>query len=462
MNQKANTNLSSDAPGTRTYSVSELNHKVKSLLETHFPLIWIEGELSNLSQPSSGHWYFTLKDEGAQVRCAMFRGRNNLVRFKPKSGDHIRLRARVSLYEGRGDYQLIGEHMEDAGFGLLQRRFEELKDKLKAEGLFDDGFKKPIPLFPKHIGVVTSSSAAALRDVLHVLKRRCPGIPVTIFPSMVQGEKAPDDLIAAIKHAHTFGPDSKRCDVLILCRGGGSIEDLWAFNSEQLARFIFAAEIPIISAVGHEIDFTISDFVADVRAPTPSAAAEIVSPNLTEQLSALKQIEDQLARTISQIIRDSVNRFSLVKAQLRHPGDMINQWYQRLDQIQYRLENNLSHTFLGIEKRMSMVQSRLISSSPSNRIDRLSEDVDRVKKRLEKGTISHLEKLRAHFENLASTLDVVSPLATLKRGYTIVKNDSGDVLKTREQAKHHKQLNVLFSDGGLNVQVGKKNETIKK
>ena len=251
MRKKTNPFKSDNILTVRTYSVSELNKKVKSLLETQFPLIWVEGELSNLSQPSSGHWYFTIKDERAQIRCAMFRGRNSLVRFNPKNGDHVRLRTRVSLYEGRGDYQLIVEHMEDAGFGLLQRRFDELKEKLKGEGLFDEAFKKPVPAYPKHIGVVTSSTGAALRDVLHVLNRRCPAIPITVFPCAVQGESAPDEIISAIGYAQTFGPNNKQCDVIILCRGGGSIEDLWAFNSEQLARCIFATDTPIVLSLIH-------------------------------------------------------------------------------------------------------------------------------------------------------------------------------------------------------------------
>lgn len=455
MTQKNSLTKSDNILTVRTYSVSELNSKVKSLLETQFPLIWVEGELSNLSQPSSGHWYFTIKDERAQIRCAMFRGRNSLVRFNPKSGDHVRLRTRVSLYEGRGDYQLIVEHMEDAGFGLLQRRFDELKEKLKGEGLFDDAFKKPIPDYPKHIGVVTSSTGAALRDVLNVLNRRSPGIPITIFPCVVQGENAPDQLISAIEQAHTYGPDSKRCDVIILCRGGGSIEDLWAFNNEQLARFIFAANIPIISAIGHEIDFTISDFVADIRAPTPSAAAEIASPNDSEQRSALTQIEHQLTQTIIRVISEKSNQFSLTKTQLRHPGDTINQWHQRIDQIQYRLEKSTQSVLEHKEKRISIAQSRLASSSPIKRISELSQRVKELENRLDKSIVNHVDRLKFRFQNLATTLDAVSPLATLKRGYTIVKDESGEVLQTLKKAEQHKNLNILFSDGSLNVCIEK-------
>src|SRR5690606_31569338 len=248
--------------------VSQLNRRAKQLLETHLPLLWVEGELSNVSQPSSGHWYFTLKDDQAQVRCAMFRNRNMLVRFKPQQGQQVLLRARVSLYEGRGDYQLIAEHMEEAGAGALQRAYEELKQKLAAEGLFSDDLKQPLPSLPRHIGVITSPTGAAIRDILHVLARRFPAIPVTVLPVAVQGKEAAPQIVKAIQLANR----ADLFDVLILARGGGSLEDLWPFNEEVVARAIHASKLPIVSAVGHEVDFTIADFVADLRAPTPSVA----------------------------------------------------------------------------------------------------------------------------------------------------------------------------------------------
>src|SRR5690625_2927780 len=268
---------SSSGTGRDVLSVSQLNRRSKQILETHLPLVWVEGEVSNLSRPSSGHWYFTLKDDQAQVRCAMFRNRNQLVRFNPAQGQQLLLRARVSLYEGRGDYQLIVEHMEEAGFGALQRAFEELKTRLSQEGLFASERKRPLPTLPKHIGVITSPTGAAIRDILSVLKRRFPAVPVTVLPVPVQGKEAAPAIVSALDLANR----SELFDVLILARGGGSLEDLWPFNEEAVARAIYASRTPVVSAVGHEVDFSIADFVADVRAPTPSAAAELVDRKST-------------------------------------------------------------------------------------------------------------------------------------------------------------------------------------
>jgi len=276
-----------DTPQREVFSVSRLNREARALVEGHFPLIWVEGELSNLARPSSGHLYFTLKDEQAQVRCAMFKLRNQLLGFKPDNGMQVLARARVSLYEGRGEFQLLIEHLEEAGDGALRRTFEQLKHKLAAEGLFDATQKKPLPSLPRCIGVITSPSGAALRDILSVLRRRFPALPVLVYPVPVQGQGAGEKIAAAIRLA----AQRRDCDVLIVSRGGGSLEDLWAFNEEVVARAIHACDLPIISGVGHEIDFTIADFVADHRAATPSAAAELVSPDQTEWLAQLRGFE---------------------------------------------------------------------------------------------------------------------------------------------------------------------------
>src|SRR5690606_35272474 len=279
-------------------SVSQLNRRAKQLLETHLPLLWVEGELSNVSQPSSGHWYFTLKDDQAQVRCAMFRNRNMLVRFKPQQGQQVLVRARVSLYEGRGDYQLIAEHMEEAGTGALQRAFEALKAKLGAEGLFDEARKRPIPTLPRHIGVITSPTGAAIRDVLTVLERRFPSIPVTVIPVAVQGKESAPQIVRALELANRCG----LFDVLLLTRGGGSLEDLWSFNEEAVARAVAASQLPVVCAVGHEVDFSIADFVADLRAPTPSAAAELMTPDGEDWLETFigyeVMLEDAMERKL--------------------------------------------------------------------------------------------------------------------------------------------------------------------
>ena len=262
------------------FTVSDLNREARELLEGHFPLVWVEGEISNLARPSSGHIYFSLKDEAAQVRCAMFKMRNRLLNFQPENGQQVLARARISLYEARGDFQLIIEHMEETGDGALRRQFELLKHKLFEEGLFDESHKRELPSLPTRLGVITSPSGAAIRDILSVLKRRFPGIPILIYPVPVQGNEAPPAIIDAIKTAGI----RKDCDLLILARGGGSLEDLWAFNDESVARAIYHCPIPVVTGIGHEIDFTIADFVADFRAPTPSAAAEYISPDQNEWL----------------------------------------------------------------------------------------------------------------------------------------------------------------------------------
>ena len=287
-------------PSRDIYSVSRLNREVRAVLEASFPLLWVEGEISNLARPSSGHIYFSLKDEQCQVRCAMFRMQRSRLRFSPDNGKRVLVRARVGLYEGRGEFQLIVEHMELFGEGALRQAFELLKQKLAAEGLFDSTNKKPLPALPTRIGVITSPSGAAIRDILSVLGRRFPSIPVVVYPAAVQGDAAPGELMSAIDAAVR----RDECDVLIIGRGGGSLEDLWAFNDEQLARKIAGCPIPVVSAVGHEIDFTIADFVADLRAPTPSGAAEIVVPDRDDWLRAVNSLATRIARQAQRAIED--------------------------------------------------------------------------------------------------------------------------------------------------------------
>jgi exodeoxyribonuclease VII large subunit len=311
---------------TEILSVSDLNQQVRQLLEQSFAIIQVEGEISNFVCPSSGHWYFTLKDNRAQVRCALFRNRSRFLKYRPQNGDRVLLRAKVSLYEGRGEYQLIGEYLEAAGSGELQAAFEALKQKLQLEGLFDPKHKQTLPAIPQHIGVITSATGAAIQDILSVLKRRFPAIPISLYPAAVQGDGAPTQLIQALELANR----SALCDVLILGRGGGSAEDLCAFNDEMLARKIFASTVPIVSAVGHEIDFSISDLVADVRAPTPSAAAELLSPDrdqLSQQFDIYHNRFSQLAR---QQLNQRQQQLEALRARLRHPGQRLQDQSQRL------------------------------------------------------------------------------------------------------------------------------------
>src|ERR1700761_6483010 len=322
-------------PERNVYTVTRLNREVRLLIERGLGVVWVEGELSNLSVPSSGHWYFSLKDRDAQLRCAMFRQRNMTVGFTPKSGQQILARGRVSVYEPRGDYQFIVEHLEEAGGGALKREFERLKAKLAAEGLFATERKRSLPRFPRRIGVVTSPSGAAIRDILHILARRFPPAAVMISPTPVQGDAAIPSIVEAIQTATARA----ECDVLIVARGGGSIEDLWCFNDERVARAIRASGIPIVSGIGHEIDFTIADFVAHARAPTPSGAAELVAPDRRACLEALARTMERLAACMRRELRSVDSRFSATRARLSlaHPGVRLRQQTQRLDDLEGRL-----------------------------------------------------------------------------------------------------------------------------
>src|ERR1700683_1480816 len=314
------------------YSVSRLNREVRVLLERGFGTLWVEAEISNFSRPSSGHWYFSLKDANAQVRCAMFRQRNMLCALSARDGQKVLVRARIGLYEPRGEFQLVVEHMEDAGLGALKRQFEELSARLKAEGLFAAERKRPLPALPRRIGVITSPSGAAVRDILHVLARRFPAVAVMIYPVAVQGAQAPAEIFAALALACRRAD----CDVLILARGGGSLEDLWAFNDERLARAIVASPIPVISGIGHEIDFTIADFAADVRAPTPSAAAELVVPDAQEWLTAFVRLGSRLERCMRRRLEEHGERLRWLagRAALVSPTARLGAHAQRLDELE--------------------------------------------------------------------------------------------------------------------------------
>ncbi|MFT6154087.1 MAG: exodeoxyribonuclease VII large subunit, partial [Bermanella sp.] len=330
-------------------SVSQLNRQSKELLETYLHNVQVSGEISNLSRPASGHWYFTLKDQRAQVRCAMFKSRTQYLKFVPKEGEQVLINATVGLYEARGDYQLIVNGMQSAGEGALKLAFEQLKTRLYEEGLFNPDYKKPLPKHPRHLGVVTSPTGAAIKDVLSVLKRRFPNLPISIYPTQVQGDAAAAQIAQAIERANR----DKICDVLIVGRGGGSLEDLWPFNEEIVARAIFNSQIPIISAVGHEVDVSISDYTADLRAATPSAAAELVSPDRFEWLGRFENLERSLTRIMQN--RLSQQRFNLVQLvkRLRHPKDKLQENMQRLDMAQMRLNNSIQRELLSQQTRLT-------------------------------------------------------------------------------------------------------------
>lgn len=405
-------------------TVSQLNKSTQSLLETSFSRVWVEGEISNLARPGSGHLYFTLKDAQAQVRCALFRFKKTALSFEPENGLLVHVLAKVSIYPDRGDYQLIVETLEPAGEGHLRLLYEQLVKKLEKEGLFQEQFKKPLPTFPTHIGVITSPTGAAIRDILSVLKRRFPNIPVTIYPSKVQGSDAAPELIRALALAEQHADSNSDSDdasnsalgrgpdVLILARGGGSLEDLWPFNEEAVARAIFACKIPIISGVGHEIDFTIADFVADKRAPTPSAAAELVTPNRAELLQQLYSIEQYLCKKMIQIIQNFALKIDWLQKRVRHPGQIIQTQLQQLASLYNRL---------------------LLANA------------------------NYFKNKNMAFKSLTRALETMSPLSTLNRGYSIVThadasaNDNlkDKIIRSRQDVKKGNKVNVRVSDGDI-------------
>ncbi|MEO5703049.1 MAG: exodeoxyribonuclease VII large subunit, partial [Gammaproteobacteria bacterium] len=400
----------------QVYSVSRLNAEARGLLEENFALIWVEGELSNLARPSSGHWYFSLKDKQAHVRCAMFRVRNRLLGFTPQDGMQVLLRARVSLYEGRGEFQLIGEHMEEAGDGALRRAFDLLKQRLAVEGLFDAAHKKPLPTLPRKIGVITSPTGAALRDILCCLRRRFPAIPVLLYPVPVQGQGAADKIARAIQMADARAD----CDVLIVSRGGGSLEDLWAFNEEVVVRAIYACSVPIVSGIGHEIDFTIADLVADHRAATPSAAAELLSPDRLDWLKVVGRLQGRLALTLQTVLAQKRQTFHWLQRRLQHPGQRLLSQAQRLDDLEQRLRQAQRSTYRYAKYRLAEVQGRLQNQTPLHKLKQLSISHANLQHRLHSVFNFNLLKARGTLESLARALDAVSPLATLGRGYAIV------------------------------------------
>jgi exodeoxyribonuclease VII large subunit len=435
------------APERTVYTVAEFNQTIRGLLESEFPLIWIEGEISNLAQPASGHMYFSLKDDRAQVRCAMFRGRNQFLGFKPHNGQQVRIRAKVSLYEARGEFQLIAEHMEDAGLGALQQAFDALKAKLAAEGLFDEDLKLPIPEFPQRVGVITSPTGAAIRDVLSVLRRRFPGLPVLVYPVPVQGEGA------AQKIAATLALASKRkdCDVLLLVRGGGSLEDLWSFNEEIVARAVVACKIPVICGVGHEIDFSIADFAADLRAPTPSAAAELISPDRDAWLQEFDWYQQRLAQLVSDKIERLTEKLGWLRMRLqqRHPLSLLEQQSQRLDDLQQRLITAWQYQLRDQESQLHYLMSRLLSTSPEHRIELGRQQLEQLGNRLQRAMTQGLSSRKQQLALLSRTMQAVSPLQTLARGYAIASDGSGQTLTRAEQVQPGDSIQLRLHRGRI-------------
>lgn len=433
------------------YSVSQLNQSVRLMLENQLGAVWLTGEISNFSQPVSGHWYLSLKDENAQVRCAMFRMKNLRVSFRPTNGMQVLVRANVSLYEPRGDYQLIIESMHLAGEGLLMQQFEALKMKLAAEGLFAQHLKKNLPHFSKAVGIITSKTGAALQDILHILQRRDPSLKIIIYPTAVQGKDAATDIAQMIELAN----QRQEVDVLIVGRGGGSLEDLWCFNEEMVARAIFHSHLPVISAVGHETDVTIADFVADVRAPTPSAAAELVSRNQTELLQQLQYRRQRLEIALDRLFAEKLQKLRHLSLRLhnQHPQAQLRIQQQLITQLSHRLQQSLRHRWQKKAENLTALSMRLYKNPLPLRLQQYEQQLTQLKVRLNSHmnlTLSLQQKQLAH---LCGKLDSLSPLKVLARGYSITQNQQNFTIRSMKDVNVGEHIKTRLTDGNIISQV---------
>ncbi|KAF1008539.1 MAG: Exodeoxyribonuclease 7 large subunit [Luteibacter sp.] len=432
------------------FTPSGLNRLVRDLLEDALPVgVWVEGELSNVSRPSSGHLYFILKDAGAQVRCAMFRMAASRLRFRPVDGMHVLMRAKVGLYEARGEFQLVADHMEPAGEGALQREFEQLKARLGAEGLFDPERKRALPTFPKRIGVITSPSGTAIRDVLSVLGRRFSLAEVEVLPVPVQGREAPPAIASMLRSASASG----RYDVLLVTRGGGSLEDLWAFNDEAVARAIHASDVPVVSAVGHEVDFTIADFVADLRAATPSAAAELLVPDGADLERRLKHLRQRMATLVSRRLQAAAQRADHWQARLnaQRPQARLARDAQRLEALRRRLHMTIGQANALRQARLERLQTRLAARHPRLRLEPSKARLDQLSQRMRAAIARRLERDRLRVAQQGRTLHAVSPLATLERGYAIVFDQRDAIVRRASDVAVGESVRVMLGEGELTL-----------
>jgi exodeoxyribonuclease VII large subunit len=432
------------------FTVSRLNREVRFILEGSFPLLWVEGEISNFTVPASGHWYFSLKDAASQVRCAMFKPGNRRVDFITKDGMQVMMKARVSLYEGRGEFQLLAEHMEEVGEGQLRKAFEVLKKRLLAAGLFDVKHKKPLPVFPQTIGVITSPTGAAVRDILSVLRRRYPAVPVIIYPTLVQGEAAAKNIVSAIQLAS----QRKECDVLILARGGGSLEDLWPFNEEIVAHAIHACPLPILSGVGHEVDFTIADFVADLRAPTPSAAAELCTPDSDELHKSLNFSRQRLLRLLQQQLLQLQQHLDWVNKHLQqqHPKRRLQEQKQQIKLVFNTLAGYQTAMLANLQANLQTQTARLIASTPKHQIHHTLQTLLLQQQHLKAALTNTLQALRVRLGNAAATLDALSPLATMQRGFAVASKGK-HVLTKASEVQAGDKIAVRLQEGSLDCVV---------
>ena len=440
-----------DAPASDVLTPSQLNILARGLLEDAFPAVVVEGELGNVSRPASGHMYFTLKDARAQVRCALFKPKSQWLRFVPRDGLQVRARGRVTLYEARGEYQLILDTLEEAGEGALRRAFDALKARLQAEGLFEAARKRALPALPRRLGVITSPSGAAVRDVLSVLGRRFPLLEVEILPALVQGTEAPAQLLRMLQAAGASG----RYDVLLLTRGGGSLEDLWAFNDEALVRAVADSPVPVVSAVGHETDFSLTDFAADLRAPTPSAAAELLTPDRIDLLGRTRQLQrhvETAQRRALQDLHQRVDRLGLRLQALRPQA--------RLEALRVRQDTAMRRLAAAFDRQLQQQRARLRhagvvlqTGSPQRRLQALRQQLDALRARPEAALRRRLQRDALHLRGLARSLEAVSPLATIARGYSILQREDGTVIRRVDDVAPGDALQARLSDGNLRVRV---------
>ena len=459
------------------YTVSDFLHLCKNSIEKDIPHCWIQGEISNLSKPSSGHWYFSLKDSTGQIRCAFFRLSQRNIRFTLENGMSVVMRGAPTVYELRGDFQMIVQQMEPAGVGNLQLAFDQLKNKLLNEGLFDEANKKKLPVSPKTIGVISSSSGAVIRDIVHVLKQRYPYTNILLYDTVVQGENAHKKIINALESAD----NSKLCDVLILARGGGSLEDLWSFNEEELARAVFSCHTPLISAIGHETDTTIADFVADVRAPTPTAAAVIATPDRLTLLDLSRKLRKQLLEHVKQTIENNKLILKQLQFRISDPRDQLQKNAQKLDDYELRLNYFIRNIFVLLNSKLGALKTELNQHSPYHLIDFRLEQSKTSKERLLKNVTGACQIYRSQLHQLnsrlhlstkysieneskqlnhqANRLHILSPLSTLSRGYSITHNDQGSVLLSTNDVELGDIVSTKLKQGQFSSKVVKKSDT---
>lgn len=451
---KKESNIESQAVSqdAKVYQVSQLTRDIKAIMEAAFDSIWVEGEISNFRTVASGHSYFVLKDAKSQVRCVLFKGHRAGIKFQPEDGDQVLLFGRITVYDARGEYQIVTESMEPRGLGALQKAYEQLKIKLEKEGLFDEEKKKPLPEFPWKIGVVTSSTGAAVRDILNIVRRRNQKVSILLYPAKVQGEGAAKEITQGIQELN----QRKDIEVIIIGRGGGSLEDLWAFNEEEVARAINTSRIPIVSAVGHEIDFTIADFAADLRAPTPSAAAELTVPILEDTLREIGSLNEALINSLEKKLKDY---FDLLKRLMdrrffHQPKEIFNPQIQRIDELHSRLLRGLEQNLLNHKQRFQDKIHRLFQASPEKNIPHMKENLSMLEKRMQHIIQSNLLLRKERFEGILKNLNAFNPLSILERGYSICSKDEKSI-KSIEGINPGDLINVKLAQGGLSCKVKK-------